>query len=47
MEDVDAEESAVASQLDRLRAVVADLGVFEPECVPTRQVPHLASVPAE
>ena len=47
MEDVDAEESAVASQLDRLRAVVADLGVCEPECVPTRQVPHLASVPAE
>ncbi|MEO9827176.1 MAG: DNA repair protein [Paracoccaceae bacterium] len=47
MEDVDAEESSVASQLDRLRTEVADLGVFEPEFVPARRVPHLASVPAE
>jgi hypothetical protein len=47
MDDVDAEESSVASQLNRLRAEVADLGVFEPEFVPARRVPHLASVPAE
>ncbi len=47
MDDVDIEESSVASQLDRLRKEVADLGVFEPEFVAARRVPHLASVPAE
>ena len=47
MDDVDIEESAVASQLDRLREEIAGLGVFEPEFVPARRVPHLASVPAE
>lgn len=47
MEDVDAEESSVASQLDRLRGEVADLGVFGTDFVRSKRVPHLASVPAE
>jgi len=47
MDDVDGEESAVASQLQRLREQVADLGVLEPEFKPARRVPHLTTVPAE
>ncbi len=47
MDDVDMEESSVEAQLQRLRAEISEIGVFEPEFVPLRRVPHLASVPAE
>ena len=49
MEDVDAEESAVASQLQQLRLAVAEMGVFRgPEFVAARgERPQLKTVPAE
>lgn len=49
MEDVDIEESAVASQLQQLRLAVADMGVFRgPEFVAARgERPQLKTVPAE
>lgn len=47
MENVDAEESSVAAQMQRLREDVVEAGLFEPEFRPGRRVPHLATVPAE
>lgn len=47
MEDVDVEESSIQAQLQRLRAEVTELGVFGTEFVPSKRIPHLASVPAE
>lgn len=47
LEDVDMEESSVASQMQQLREAVSEIGVFGPEFVPGRRVPHLMTVPAE
>ncbi|NNE78920.1 MAG: DNA repair protein [Silicimonas sp.] len=48
MEDVDIEESTVASQLQQLREAVTEMGGFDAKFTATRKgAPHLRTVPAE